>query len=141
MRPASTVSVQLPPFEQVEKNIVVCVILSFVTFGIYNLFWQAHQIRVWNKLLGWEKYGFWKWLLLTIVTFGLYHIYHEYLMGQDMVVVQRRLGVAVAEQLPLISVLLAALAIPFVADAIQQHELHKLYDPEIRTTESRVFTP
>lgn len=61
-------------------------------------------------------------------------------MGQDMVTIQRRLGVNVAEQLPLISVVLAALAIPFVADAIQQHELHKLYDPEIRATEGRVFT-
>jgi hypothetical protein len=141
MKSQSATTVQLPPFEQVEKNIVVCVILSFVTLGLYNLFWQAHQIRVWNKLLGWEKYGFWKWLLLTLVTFGLYHIYHEYLMGQDMVLIQRRLGGHVSENLPLISVVLAALAVPFVADAIQQHELHKLYDPEIRAVEGRVFSP
>lgn len=141
MRTQSGAVAHLPPFEQVEKNIVLCVILSFLTFGLYNLFWQAHQMRVWNQLLGWQKYGFWKWLLLSLVTFGLYHIYHEYLMGQDLVYVQRRLGFQVAEHLPLISVLLAALAIPFVADAIQQHELHKLYDPAVRMTEGRIFTP
>jgi hypothetical protein len=131
----------LPPFEQVEKNIVISVILCFITFGIYNLFWQAHQIRVWNKLLGWEKYSFWKWFLLTIITFGLYHIYHEYLMGQDMVFIQRKLGTHVSDHLPLVSVVLAIFATPFVADAIQQYELHRLYDPEVRTTEGRVYTP
>jgi hypothetical protein len=131
----------LPPFEQVEKNIVLAVVLSFFTFGIYNLFWQAHQMRVWNKLLGWEKYSFWRWFLLSLITFGFYHIYHEYLMGTDLVLIQRRLGADVSEQLPLISVVLAAVAVPFVADAIQQYELHRLYEPEVRNVEGRVFTP
>ncbi len=118
----------MPRFEEVEKNIVLCVILSFITFGIYNLFWQAPQMRVWNKLLGFEKYSFWKWFLLSVITIGLYHIYHEYLMGDDLVKIQRRFGFEPNTILPVLSVGLAVMALPIIADAIQQYELHKLYD-------------
>jgi len=124
---AATLRPEMPRFEEVEKNIVLCVILSFITFGIYNLFWQNHQMKVWNRLLGHEKYGFWKWILLTIITFGIYHIYHEYIMGDDLVKIQKRLGHEPTQYLPLLSVGLAVVALPIVADAIQQHELHKLY--------------
>src|SRR4051812_22236145 len=51
-----TLSLRLPPFERVEKNIPVSLILCFVTIGIYNLFWLHHQMHVWNELLGYKKY-------------------------------------------------------------------------------------
>ncbi|MGE3973195.1 MAG: DUF4234 domain-containing protein [Bdellovibrionales bacterium] len=121
----------LPRFEEVEKNIVLCVFLSFITFGIYNLFWQAHQIRVWNQLLGYPKYGFWKWFFLSLFTFGLYHIYHEYIMGDDMVKIQKKFGHEPNNLLPVLSVGLAVMALPIIADAIQQYELHKLYEGQL----------
>ena len=68
--------------------------------------------------------------MLSIITFGLYHIYHEYVMGQDMVDIQHLYNRPMSPNLPLISVLLAIFAVPFIADAIQQYELHKLYGRE-----------
>ena len=117
----------LPPYESVERNIVVAILLTIITFGIYYLFWQAHQMRCWNKLLGRDKYNFWLWFLLTICTFGLYHIYHEWVMGSDMMEIQQKYGKPVNSGLPIVSVLLAVIGIPFVADAIQHNELHRLY--------------
>lgn len=117
----------LPPFHEIEKNIIIAIILTLITFGIYYFFWQAHQMRAWNRLLGYEKYNFWKWLLLTLITLGLYHLYHEYLMGTDMLEIQQKFGRPLSTALPIISVLLAVLGFPIISDAIQQHELHRLY--------------
>ena len=117
----------LPPFETVHKNIVVAVILSFITFGLYNIYWQSCQIKIWNQLLGFEKFNFWKWLLLSIITFGIYHIYHEYVMGKDFNLIQSQLGVPVSSELPLLSMALSIFGFFIVADAVQQYELHRLY--------------
>ena len=117
----------LPPIEEVEKNILLAVIFTIITLGIYYLFWQNHQMKAWNRLLGREKFNFWKWFVLSIFTFGLYHVYHEYVMGQDMIEIQKLYNKPVSPNLPLVSVLLAIFGVPFIADAIQQYELHKLY--------------
>jgi len=123
-------TVSLPPFEQVEKNIALSIIFSIITFGFYNLFWQSDQMKTWNYILGYDKYNFWKWLLLCIVTFGFYHIYYEYQMGEDMVAFQKKLNRPVTDVLPIVCVLLAIFALPMIADAVQQYELHKLYNRE-----------
>lgn len=119
---------KLPPFQAVHKNILFAILLTFLTFGIYYFFWQAHQMRAWNQLLGFQKYGFWKWLILSILTLGLYHIYHEYIMGADMLEIQQRFNKPLSNGLPLISVLLAVFGVPIISDAIQQYELHRLYE-------------
>ena len=85
-------------------------------------------MRAWNQLLGFQKYGFWKWLILSILTLGLYHIYHEYIMGADMLEIQQRFNKPLSNGLPLISVLLAVFGVPIISDAIQQYELHRLYE-------------
>lgn len=117
----------LPPFEEIHKNIVVSILLIFLTFGIYYLFWQAHQIQAMNKLMGREKYNFWKWFFLSFVTFGLYHIYHEYVMSEDIVNAQKMYDKEPSGSLPLISLICSLSGFPIIADALQQYEFHKLY--------------
>ena len=45
---------------------------------------QYRQIRDFNTYLGEKKYSFIFWLFFTIITFGIYHIYHEYKLTRDM---------------------------------------------------------
>ncbi len=115
------------PSEQVTSNIVTDVIFSFITCGIYNLFWNARQFRGLNAFLGQERFKFWPWLLLSIVTCGIYHIYTEYMIGNAIVEIQRGLNRTVSSGLPTICVLVSIFGFTIAADAIQQAEINQLY--------------
>ena len=114
--------------EEATSNIVVDIILSLVTCGIYNLFWQARQFRVLNAFLGDTRFKFWPWLLLSIVTCGIYHLYFEYVMGNTIMDIQRERGAKVAGNLGITSLFLGIFGLLVVADAIQQHEINQLYE-------------
>jgi len=105
------------------KNIAVCLVLTLVTCGIYNLYWQYQQMLTVNELIQDEKYHFWPWLLLTLVTCGLYHVYHEYRLSEDIARVcrpnQKNDG--------LIAIILSVLGLSFVVDAIQQSHINSYY--------------
>lgn len=113
--------------EKYKSSIVKDIILCIITCGIYNLFWQAREMRAVNYLLEEEKYNFWKWFLLTIITCGIYHIYYEYIFAQSIMEIQRRLGRPVSNNLHILSVIIAILGLSIVTDAIQQDEINKLF--------------
>jgi DNA-directed RNA polymerase subunit RPC12/RpoP len=115
-----------PASNQFASAIVTDILLSLVTCGVYQLFWQARQMKALNYLLGEERFSFLKWLLLTLVTCGIYHIYYEYVMARSINEVQLDLGIRVSGELPLLSVLLSIFGISIAADAIQQHEINKI---------------
>jgi multidrug transporter EmrE-like cation transporter len=115
------------PAEQATSNIVVDIILSLCTCGIYNLIWNARQFRAVNAFLGEERFNFWQWLLLSIITCGIYHIYTEYLLGAAIVQIQQRTGRPVNASLPLVCVVVSFMGFPIAADAIQQAEINQLY--------------
>lgn len=47
-----------------------------------------------------------------------------------MLEIQQMYGKPLNTALPVISVILAILAFPIISDAMQQHELHRLYNPQ-----------
>ena len=72
-------------------------------------------------MLSKKKYSFLKWLLLSVVTIGIYHIYHQYILATD-------LNNATGNKnpnLPFISLILTAFAMTVVADAIMQSVINK----------------
>ena len=72
----------LPQIE--KKNLLIDLILILLTGGFWNLWMQYRQIRDFNLFLGMDRYSFLKWLILTFITLGLYHIYHEYKLTREM---------------------------------------------------------
>ena len=58
------------------RNIVIDIILTIVTCGIFNVYIQYVQIKAVNQMIGREKYKFLSWFLFTIITCGLYNLYH-----------------------------------------------------------------
>jgi hypothetical protein len=105
------------------RNIAVAVVLSLVTCGIYNVYWQYKQIETLNEMLSEDKYAFVPWLLFTLITCGLYHIYHEYRMSEDIARVTERKG----GNDGLIAVVLAIFGLSIVVDAIQQSQINSFY--------------
>lgn len=114
--------------EQAVSSVATDVLLSIVTCGIYNLFWQARQFRVLNAFLEREEFRFSVWFFLSLISCGLYHIYSEYVMAKSVLAV-RRLGQPTSDNLPLISLLVSLCGLTIVADAIQQSEINGFFEP------------
>jgi hypothetical protein len=107
-------------------DVATGIILSVVTCGLYNVYWNYRQMAAMNALLGRAEFDFTKWLLLTIVTCGLYHIYYEYKMGSDLQTWLDQNGVVVSPNLGVVGLALSIVGLTVIADAVYQHELNKL---------------
>ena len=107
-------------------DIAAGIILSIVTCGLYNIYWNYLQFEAMNALLGRREYRFWPWLLLSIVSCGIYHIYYEYKMGSDLQVWLAAQGRPVQNNLAIIGLVFSCVGLTIIADAVYQHELNKL---------------
>lgn len=64
-----------------ERNIAVSIILSFVTCGIYAIYWFISLTDDMGKLSNDSRLSGGKCFLFTLITCGIYGIYWAYLMG------------------------------------------------------------
>ena len=107
-------------------SIPLYLILTLLTFGIFNLYWNYLQMQACNGLLNRVEFRFGYWILFTLLTCGIYHIFYQYKMGTAIVELQRNYGAAVFDALPVISVIVTVLGLSIVVDCIHQHEINKL---------------
>jgi len=109
------------------KSVAAGVIFTLITCGIYSIFWNFHQMKTCNELLGREEFEPVKVYLMALVTCGIYYVYYQYCMGGVIMELQRARSQPVYEHLPLISLFLSLFGLGPIADAIHQHELNKFY--------------
>jgi hypothetical protein len=109
-----------------HASIAVYLILTLITLGIFNLYWNYRQMQACNSMLERREFRFWVWILLCIVTIGLYHFYYQYKMGSAIVEIQARREEVVTDWLPVASVVAAILGAGVAADCLHQHEINKL---------------
>ncbi|MCX6129897.1 MAG: DUF4234 domain-containing protein [Proteobacteria bacterium] len=102
------------------------IILTLMLCGLWNFWVQARQMRAVNFIVGERKYKFWRWFLLCLITCGLYHIYHEYRLSQDIAVA---LGRAQSDT-PIVHLLLCLVGLSIVTDALQQAEINQYFGDE-----------
>ncbi|WP_121639832.1 DUF4234 domain-containing protein [Virgibacillus sp. Bac330] len=67
-----------------QKNIIVSIILSIITLGIYSLFWIVKQTDDSITLVEEEGTQGLTVLFLTIITLGIYGIYWAYSMDKRL---------------------------------------------------------
>lgn len=105
------------------RSIVLDIVFTILTCGLYNFWVQYKQIETINHMIRQNKYSFLSWLLLCLVTCGLYHIYHEFRKTEDIChVVGKDPGSET-----LITIVLTVLGMHIVADALQQVMLNKYF--------------
>jgi hypothetical protein len=120
------------PFSSDHRiDIAVGIILSLVTCGLYNIYWNYREMQSLNAMLGREEYNFIHWAILSLVTCGIYHIYYEYKMGSDIYLHMRDRGLDANPNLPVIGLLLSLFGLWIIADAIYQHEINRLIDEDV----------
>ncbi len=108
------------------------VLLSIATFGRYLFFWKRHQMKVLNSWLGRQEHSFWKWLLLSLLSCGLYTLYHEYKTGRDINEIQRRMGWPEDRGLGILSLLAILFGAGLLSVVLQQEAINKFYtSPEM----------
>jgi hypothetical protein len=109
-----------------SANIPLFLILTLLTGGIFNLFWNWRQMQACNAMLGRREFSWLRWVVLSLLTFLLYHLYYQYKMGAAIVEIQRRYEEPVFEDLPLVSLLATIFGFSVAADCIHQYEINKL---------------
>ncbi len=67
-----------------EKNIVLCIILSLVTCGIYGIYWFVTLTDDTNTIAGEPGTSGIMAFVLTIVTFGIYGLYWAFKCGEKI---------------------------------------------------------
>jgi hypothetical protein len=107
-------------------NIPVYLILTLITCGLFNLYWNYRQMEACNYLLKRSEFNFVHWLLFSILTCGIYHIYYQYKMGAAIVEIQKNADRLLFDSLPILSCLVTVFGLSIVVDCIHQHEINKI---------------
>ena len=105
------------------RNIAVDIILTLLTLYIYNLWVQHKQMLAVNTMLRQNKYSFWTWALLSLITCGIYHVYHEFRKSED---ISRVIGRPNSND-GLISLILTIIGLGMISDAIQQSRINEYF--------------
>ena len=124
---------QRVPREDAVRNIVVSLLLTIITCWLYNIYWNAKEMKTFNGLLERDEFSFWTWLIVSILTCGLFHVYYEYKMGVALIEIQEKYGLRIDNNLSLISLILTLFGLSIVVDAIQQNEINKVYEKLYQT--------
>ncbi len=109
-----------------SASVALYLILTIVTLGLFNLYWNYRQMQACNELLERREFSWLLWILLCVVTFGLYYFYYQYKMGAVINEIQDRYDLPFTEGLPILSVVAAIIGFGVIADCIHQHELNKI---------------
>lgn len=67
-----------------ERNIVVCILLSLITCGIYGIYWFIVMTDESNMVSDEQTASGGTAFLFTIITCGIYFYYWNYKMGQKL---------------------------------------------------------
>jgi hypothetical protein len=105
------------------RSIVVDIILALITCMLFSLYIQHKQILAVNDMIGRPKYSFLSWFLLSLVTCGIYHFYHEYIKSEDI-------AIAMGDQNkvePALHLILNIFGFKIVADALQQDQINRFF--------------
>ena len=112
----------------VRRSVPMCVILSIITCGIYQLYWFVCVTNEADAVTGEPGPGGGMSLLFTILTCGIYGVYWGWKMGDKLDASRARHGV-VPGSFAILFLLLNLFGLQIVTLAIIQSELNH-YSPD-----------
>lgn len=112
-----------------KKNIALALVLSFITLGIYAIYWiytiteDAHIAAGQRTTSSGGKV-----ILFHILTCGLYSFYWLYKIGEAIVIAKERRFMMTDRNLPIIYLALALFGFGVVSYALMQNALNEIVD-------------
>jgi hypothetical protein len=109
-----------------SQSIFRDILFTILSLGLWNFYIQMRQIWDVNEMIGRNEIAsFTKVVILTVLTFGLYFSYHEYLMTKKLHIMVY--GVEKTE-IEILFGVITFLGIWVVVDAYQQDLLNQLVE-------------
>ena len=106
-----------------EKNVAVCIILTFVTCSIYMWFWMYNMIKKIRMLANDTSDMIGEYLLLMLVPY--YNVYWVYTRGKKISEEAARRGIQITDN-SVLYLILNLLGLSIVSYAMMQNDLNKL---------------
>lgn len=111
-----------------EKNVVLAIVLSIVTCGLYGLYWFITITDETNQLTNTQMASGVVAILLTFVTCGIYGFYWAYKLGEKVDMLKQQRGEAPSSSAVLF-IILQVLGLGIVNYIIAQLEINKFAQP------------
>ncbi len=107
-----------------ERNIVLCILLSFLTCGLYGLYWLIVMTDESNLLSDEKTASGGMTILFTILTCGIYSFYWNYKMGQKLANAGRKYNKPIADN-GVLYLVLALFGLSIVNYCLIQSDLNR----------------
>lgn len=107
-----------------KRDIVVAILLSIITCGIYGLYWMVVMTDDANKVSGDNKTSGGMALLFSIITCGIYGLYWNYKMGEKMYQAGNKYGMDIANN-SVLYLILSVFGLTIVNYCLIQSDLNK----------------
>lgn len=110
-----------------QRDIVVSIILTIVTCGIYGFYWMACVTDDIGDASGDKSMNGTTAVILTIVTCGIYGYFWAYKMGELLTKAKStQVGVTTSSDLPVLYLVLQIFGLEIVNLALMQNELNNM---------------
>ncbi len=111
----------------IKRDIVVAIILTLLTCGIYGIYWFITMTDDSNSLLD-EKYTSGPLaFLFTLITCGIYAIYWNYMMGKKMYEAGRKYQKSIDDN-SIVYLILSIFGLHLINYCLIQNDLNKFAD-------------
>ena len=111
-----------------ERNILVCILLSFITCGIYGIVWFISITDDMAYASGDKSLSGGKAFLFTLITCGIYGYFWAYKMGKAGALAKSNRGMP-ADDNAILYLLLQFLGLSIVNYCIIQNDLNSMATP------------
>ena len=108
-----------------ERNIVVCIILSIITCGIYGIYWFFTLTDDSARANDDPDFTGVKAFIFTIITCGIYGIYWNYKIGKELYEANQKRGKNASDN-SVLYLILAIFGLSIVTYCIAQNELNEI---------------
>lgn len=110
-----------------ERDIVMCVILTIITCGIYGIYWFVCLTDDSLEITNEQGTSGITAVLLVIITCGLYSLYWAYKMGERLDSEQERRGMGYGKSYSgVLYLILDLVGFPIITWVLAQSEINKL---------------
>ena len=108
-----------------ERNIVVCILLSLITCGIYGIYWFITLTDDSAKANGDADFTGVKAFVFTLITCGIYNFYWNYKIGKEMYEAKQKRGMQANDNSTLY-LILSIFGLSIVTYCLVQNDLNEM---------------
>ena len=121
-----------------KRNLILCIVFTFVTFGIYGIYWFIVLTNEMNRMTDHpHKTSGGVSFLLSIITLGIYGWYWAWKMGEKADILKNRYLEYTSTDTRVLYLVLALLGFQIINYALCQYEINKAVDNMDGSSEGR----